>query len=69
MVCSFIVWKLATSLRFWYVIDIHPELGIGEPIWVIDPMGFMIISVPLGVLFFVGFLAFFGDLLPKQVQV
>ncbi len=69
MVCSFIVWMLATSLRFWSVIEMHPELGIGEPIWVIDPIGFWTISTPLGLLFFMGFLAFFGDLLPKQVQV
>lgn len=66
MVSSFIVWSLATSLRFWYVIDTHPELGIGEPIWVIDSYGFWIISIPLGLLFFIGFVGFFGDLLPKQ---
>ncbi len=66
MFSSFIVWRLATSLRFWYVIDLHPELGIGEPIWVIDPIGFMIISVTFGLLFFLGFLAFFGDLLPEK---
>ena len=57
---------LTISLRFWYVIDTHPELGIGEPIWVIDPIGFMIISVPLGLVFFIGFLAVFGGLLPKH---
>ncbi|MFW9833120.1 MAG: hypothetical protein ACFFEK_03940 [Candidatus Thorarchaeota archaeon] len=66
MVCSFVFWILTTSFRFWYVIDMHPELGIGEPIWVIDPIGFMIISGPLGILFFIGFLAVFGDLLPKR---
>ena len=66
MISSFIVWNLATSLRFWYVIDMHPELGIGEPIWVIDPIGFMIISAPLALVFFIGLLAFFGDLLPKK---
>jgi hypothetical protein len=32
MVSSFIVWNLTTSLRFWYVIDMRPEIGIGEPI-------------------------------------
>ena len=63
MVSSFIVWMLATSLRFWYVLDNHPELGIGEPIWAIDPIVFMIISVPLGIVFFVGFLVIFGDIL------
>ncbi|MBY8998760.1 MAG: hypothetical protein KGD60_13620 [Candidatus Thorarchaeota archaeon] len=66
MVSSFIVWLLATPLRFWYVIDMHPELGIGEPIWVIDPIGFMIISAPLGLVFFIGLLAVYGDLLPKE---
>lgn len=66
MIASFIVWMLATSYRFWYVIDLNPELGIGEPIWVIDPYGFAIISAPLGIMFFIGFLAFFGDLLPKK---
>jgi hypothetical protein len=66
MASSFIVWMLATSLRFWHVIDIHPELGIGEPIWVIDPVGFLIISAPTGLVFFIGFLAFVGDLLPKK---
>jgi len=66
MISSFLVWNVATSFRFWYVIDMYPELGIGEPIWVIDPTGFMIISVPFGLLFFVGFLAVFGDFLPKE---
>ena len=66
MFSSFIIWNLVTSFRFWYVSDMHPELGIGEPIWVIDPIGFMIISAPLGLAFFIGLLAFFGDLLPKK---
>ena len=66
MISSFFVWSLATSYRFWYVIDMHPELGIGEPIWVIDPIGFLIISVPFGFLFFMGFIAFFGGLLPRK---
>ncbi len=66
MVSCFIVWNLATAFRFWYVLDIHPELGIGEPIWVIDSIGFMIISVPLGIGFFIGFLAMFGDILKNE---
>ncbi|MFX1483874.1 MAG: hypothetical protein ACFFCP_11890 [Promethearchaeota archaeon] len=66
MVSSFIVWILVIPYRFWYVIDVYPELGIGEPIWVIDPVGFVVISVPFGLLFFIGFLAVFGDLLLDQ---
>jgi hypothetical protein len=66
MVSIFIVWRLATSFWFWYVIDIHPELGIGEPIWVIDPIGFMMISIPAAIVFLVGSLAVFGDILQKD---
>jgi len=63
MIASFVAWNLVTAYRFWYVIEIHPELGIGEPIWVIDPIGFLVISAPFGLLFLIGFLAVFGDLL------
>ena len=66
MVSSFIVWNIATILLFDYIVNVHPELAIGEPIWVIDPAGFMIISAPLGLVFFIGLLAVFGDLLPKK---
>ena len=66
MVGSFTAWNLITSYRFWYVIDLNPELGIGEPIWVIDSYGFAVISVPLGIVFFIGFLAFFRELIPKK---
>ncbi len=31
----------------------------------IDPIGFMIISVPTGLVFFLGVIAFFGDMLPR----
>ena len=48
------------------MIDTYPELGIGEPIWVIDPIGFIIISTSLGLVFFIGFLAVFGDVLQKE---
>ena len=66
MVSSFIAWNMATSIRFWNVIDMHPELGIGEPIWVIDPVGFFIISVPLGLVFLLGTVAVFENLNPKE---
>jgi hypothetical protein len=33
---------------------------------VIDPDGFMVISIPTGLVFFIGLLAVFGDLLPKE---
>ena len=66
MISSFIVWMLATPLRFWYVIDLQPELGIGEPLWVIDPVGFFVISVPLGLLFLLGAVVVFQDLNPKE---
>ena len=66
MVSSLVVWNLGTILLFDYIVNVHPELAIGEPIWIIDPIGFMIISVPTGIAFFIGLLAFFGDLLPKK---
>jgi hypothetical protein len=66
MIGSFIVWSLVTPFRFWYVIDMHPELGIGEPIWVIDPIGFLIISIPTGLTFLLGSVAVFQDLNPKE---
>ncbi len=66
MISSFIVWLLATPLRFWYVIDMHPELGIGEPIWVIDPIGFLIIVVPTGLVFLLGSVVVFEDLRSKE---
>lgn len=66
MVSSFVAWIMGISLLFDYIVNVHPELAIGEPIWVIDPIGFMIISVPTGIVFFIGLLTFFGDLLPKK---
>jgi hypothetical protein len=61
MISSFVVWTLATSLLFDYIVNVlHPEEAFEEPIWVIDPIGFLIISVPTGLVFLVGFLAVFG---------
>jgi hypothetical protein len=65
MLSSFVIWNLATILLFHYIVNVlHPDQGFGEPIWVIDPIGFMIISVPTGLVFFLGLIAFFRDMLP-----
>jgi len=67
MLSSFVVWNLATVFLFDYIVNVlHPDQGFGEPIWVIDPIGFMIISVPTGLVFLLGVLAVFRDLLPKE---
>lgn len=68
MLSSFVVWTLATVFLFDYIVNVlHPDQGFGEPIWVIDPIGFMIISIPMGLAFLLGALAVLGDLLPKEV--
>ena len=65
MLSSFVNWSLASSLLFLYIVSaLHPDQGFGEPIWVIDPIGFMISSVPTGLVFFLGVIAFFRDVLP-----
>ena len=65
MLSSFVIWSLANSLLFHYIVNVlHPDQGFGEPIWVIDPIGFMIISVPTGIVFLLGLIAFFRDILP-----
>ena len=66
MISSLVVWLLALPLRFWYVIDLYPELGIGEPIWVIDPFGFWMISIPTGLVFLIGLLTVFRNILQKE---
>ncbi len=67
MLSSFVIWSLANSLLFHYIVSVwHPDQAFGEPIWVIDPIGFMIISVLTGFVFFLGAIAFFGDILPEE---
>ncbi|MFW9958542.1 MAG: hypothetical protein ACFFCT_10765 [Candidatus Odinarchaeota archaeon] len=67
MVSSFIAWNLATSFLFDYIVRVlHPDQAFGEPIWVIDPLGFMVISFPAGIVFLLGAIAVFGDILPKE---
>jgi len=69
MLSSFVIWSLANSLLFHYIVNVwHPDQAFGEPIWVIDPIGFMIISVPTGLVFFLGAIAFFRDVLPRIVN-
>ncbi len=65
MLSSFVAWFLANSLLFHYIVNVlHPDQAFGEPIWMIDPIGFMIISVPTGLVFLLGAIAFFRDVLP-----
>lgn len=67
MISSFVGWTIATSMLFDYIVNVlHPGQAFGEPIWVIDPIGFMIISIPTGVVFFMGVLAVFGDMLSEK---
>jgi hypothetical protein len=62
MLGSFVVWLLSTSLLFDYTVNVlHPDLALGEPIWVIDPIGFMFISIPTGLVFFLGAIALYGS--------
>lgn len=69
MASSVIVWFLAISALFDYITKIlHPDQGFGEPIWVIDPAGFLIISAPLGILFFIGLVMVFDAIIPKMEQ-
>ncbi len=64
---SFVTWTLATATLFDYIVNVlHPDQGFGEPIWVIDPVGFMLISVPTGLIFLVGALAVFGDMFSEK---
>jgi len=67
MVSSFLVWLFSISLLFDYIVNVlHPDQGFGEPIWVIDPIGFLLISIPTGLVFFVGFLAIFEEMSSKE---
>ena len=66
IVSSVLVWFIAIGILFDYNVNVlHPDHSSGEPIWVIDPVGFMLISIPTGLVFFMGLVAIFGDLLSK----
>jgi hypothetical protein len=61
------IWSLANSLLFHYIVNVlHPDQSFGEPIWVIDPIGFMIISVPTGLVFLLGAIALFSGCVTKN---
>jgi hypothetical protein len=65
MMVSYLIWHVSTALLFHYIVNVlHPDEAFGEPIWVIDPLGFLLISAPLAIAFFVGFLAVFGSFMP-----
>ena len=67
MLGSFMIWSLANSLLFHYIVSVlHPDQAFGEPIWVIDPTGFMIISVPTGLVFFLGAIVFFSGCVTRN---
>ena len=67
MIISFAIWSLSISLLFNYIVNVlYPNQGFGEPIWVIDPIGFWMISIPTGLVFLIGLLNVFGDTLRKK---
>ena len=66
MISSFAVWVWATSSLFDYIVHLYPDEAFGEPIWVIDPLGFLTISAPTGLLFLEGVIAVFGDLMKEK---
>ncbi|TFG33478.1 hypothetical protein EU528_00620 [Candidatus Thorarchaeota archaeon] len=67
MTSSFLVWFLAISLLFDYIVNVlHPDQAFGEPIWVIAPIGFFLISIPTGLVFFAGFVAIFWEMSSKE---
>ena len=67
MIISFAIWNLSTSLLFNYIVNVlYPGQGFGEPIWVIDPIGFWMISIPTGLVFLIGLLTVFRNILQKE---
>jgi hypothetical protein len=67
MVSSFLIWLIAIDLLFDYIVNVlHPDQAFGEPIWVIDPKGFILISLPTGSMFIAGLLVIFGSILPEE---
>ena len=66
---SVITWFILTGMLFDYITKVlHPDQAFGEPIWVIDPAGFLYISVPLGIVFFIGVVVLFDAIIPKREQ-
>jgi hypothetical protein len=67
MISSFVVWVLALSALFDHMVHLYPEEPFGEPIWAIDSLGFLMISVPTGLVFLIGLIAVFRYIL-RDVQ-
>jgi len=64
---SIIVWFLANSILFTYITTVlYSNRAFGEPIWVIDLVGFLIVSVPLGTVFFIGIVMIFDAIIPRR---
>jgi len=67
MIGSAVAWSIGNAALFDYIVNVlHPESGFGEPIWVIDPLGYMAISLPTGFVFIIGLLAVFDDISQKE---
>ena len=53
---SILLWIVLLGLRWDYVVNVmFPGEALGEPIWVHDPLGFWVISIPCGIMFLIGF--------------
>ena len=69
IIVSVVVWFLSISILFSYITNVlHPDQAFGEPIWVIDPVGFLLISIPLGIMLFIGFVLLFDAIIPKSEE-
>ena len=69
MIISFAIWSLSLSLLFDYIVNVlYPSQGFGEPIWVIDPIGFWMISIPTGLVFLMGLLSVLSDTMKKNLS-
>ena len=66
MISSFLVWFIAIAILFDYNVNVlHPDHSSGEPIWNIDRVGFMIISIPTGLVFLVGLVVILRDIMSE----
>jgi len=67
IISSVLIWTFATAILFDYIVNVlHPDQAFGEPIWVIDPVGFFLISIPTGLMFLLGVVAIFWEQSSKE---
>ena len=67
IISSVLIWVFSTGILFDYNVNVlHPDHSFGEPIWVLDPVGFLLISIPTGLVFFIGFVAIFWEMSSKE---